>query len=71
MASTYSTWEYYHDEYHGTLSKAVYTRLSIKATGEINLRTYGRAKSAPAKITDALCVCECEVVDALYSLDNM
>ena len=69
MASTYSTWEYYHAEYHGTMGEGVYTKQAIKAAGEINRRTYGRAKTAPADMADALRDCECELVDALASFD--
>ena len=67
MASTYSTWDYYHSEYHGTLAEGDYTRMAIQAYGEINRRTFGRAKSAPADMADALRDCECELVDALAS----
>lgn len=69
MASTYSTWEYYHGEYHGNLSEGVYTRQAIKAAAEINQRTFGRAKAAPAYMADALRDCECELVDALASFE--
>lgn len=67
MASTYSTWEYYHVAYHGTLSETEYARMAIQAAGEINRRTFGRAKTAPADMADALRDCECELVDALAS----
>lgn len=65
MAATYSTWEYYSTTYHGQLDVNTYRRLSIQAAGEINRHTFGRAKTAPETMQAALCLCECELVDAL------
>ena len=70
MASTYSTWEYYRDTYHGTLGEGDYSRMAIRAAGEINQRTFGRAQTAPGEMAGALCDCECELVDALTSFDQ-
>lgn len=70
MASTYSTWDYYRDEYRGALDEGDYTREAIKAAGEIDRRTFGRAKSAPATMAAAIQNCECELVDALYSFEQ-
>lgn len=69
MASTYSTWEYYHGAFCGTLSEEAYTRLAVKAAGEINRRTLGRAKTDPAGMAGALRDCECELAEALASFE--
>ncbi len=70
MASTYSSWEYYRDIYFGARDEAAYRRLAIGAAGEINLRTFGRAATAPAAMAGALRDCECELVDILFSMEQ-
>lgn len=70
MASTYSTWEYYSAEYGGKLNEHTYGRLASVAAGEIDRRTFGNAKTAPASMTGKLCACECELVDAFYSFEE-
>lgn len=70
MASTFSTWEYYHDTYNGKLSEGEYRRMAIQAAAEIDLRTLGRAQEAPAEMAAALQNCECELVDAMHGFDE-
>lgn len=70
MASTYSTWEYYCEEYCGALGEDGYSKLAHKAFGEINRRTFGQAKAAPASMAEALRDCECELVDVLASFED-
>lgn len=65
MPHTYSTWEYYHNVYLGTLSESEYTRRAAQAAGEINRRTFSRATTAPESMSGALCDCECELADCL------
>lgn len=67
MASMYSDFGFYSEEYHGTLSKSEYSARVMRAYSEINVRTMGR------KITDmeeALKLCECEIVDALFAFSQ-
>ena len=45
MASTYSTWDYYHGTYSGKLDEGNYKRMAIQAAAEIDRRTLGRAIS--------------------------
>ena len=69
MASTYSTWDYYHNTYSGKLSEADYTRMAVQAYGEINRRTLNRARDVVG-MEDALRDCECELVDAMQGFDE-
>lgn len=68
MASTYSTWDYYHNRYRGKLRDADYTPAAIQAAAEIDDQTLGRAATAPAAMAEALQNCECVLVDAIHSL---
>ncbi|MDL2214476.1 hypothetical protein LJB76_02820 [Clostridia bacterium OttesenSCG-928-O13] len=69
MASTFSTWGYYHNTYSGKLSEADYKRMAIQAAAEIDRRTLGRARDVVG-MEDALQNCECELVDAMQGFDE-
>lgn len=71
MASTpYSTWEFYHDTYGGKLQKPAYAQNALKAKFEIDRRTFGQAEDAREDMGHNLSMCECELVDAIYSYDQ-
>lgn len=70
MASTYSTWEYYTGVHGGAAGENEYARLAKKAAAEIDHQTFGRAKTAEESMQGALCECECELVDALFSFEG-
>lgn len=67
----YSTFEFYRDEYGGKLAALVYKRHAIKAKFEIDRRTFGRAEDARECMGDNLAMCECELLDAIYSYDKV
>lgn len=64
MASNYSTFGYYSEEYKGTLSESLYTKYALQASAEIDMRTFGNAEKAHDDMKSELCLCECELVDA-------
>ena len=63
--STFSTFEFYRDEFYGRLSEAEYNASVNEAHAEIISQTNGRANSAPAEMESAVKLCECELVDII------
>ncbi|MEE0800302.1 MAG: hypothetical protein U0L91_03370 [Gemmiger sp.] len=60
----YSTYDLY-QENGGTLSQGAYLILAKKAAYILDRETMGRSRDAPACMADALCDCECALIDAL------
>lgn len=60
----YSTYDKYLKS-GGTLSEQNYERIAKKAAYIIDHETMGRARNASASMVDALCDCECALIDAL------
>lgn len=60
----YSTYRDYLEN-GGTLPEEEYERKGKKAAYIIDHETMGRARDAPACMADALCDCECALIDAL------
>lgn len=70
MPDRYSTWDYYHSTYGGTLTETEYTKKSFQAAGEINRQTCYKSLKAPDLMDSALCDCECELVDCLADFEK-
>lgn len=60
----YSTYDKYQGN-GGSLPEEEYRRKGKKAAYIIDYETMGRARDAPACMADALCDCECALIDAL------
>lgn len=60
----YSTYGKYLEN-GGTLPEEEYERKAKKAAYIIDHETMGQARDAPACMADALCDCECALIDAL------
>lgn len=60
----YSTYEIYQQN-GGALDQKHYQILAKKAAYILDHETMGRARDAPASMADALCDCECALIDAL------
>ena len=60
----YSTYEKYLEN-GGTLSEQDYEHKGKRAAYLIDYETMGVARDAPASMADALCDCECALIDAL------
>lgn len=70
----YSTYVKYLEN-GGTLPEEEYERKGKKAAYIIDHETMGQARDAPACMADALCDCECALIDALaagnFSFDGV
>ena len=60
----YSTYDKYREQ-GGTLPEAEYLKNGKRAAYIIDHETMGQARDAPAAMADALCDCECALIDAL------
>lgn len=69
--STYSTWVFYSETYHGSVPEAVYQQKAILAAMEIDRLTMGKAITAPATMTERLSLCECHMVDVMAASDAL
>lgn len=61
----YSDYSFYTNEYKGTVTEAVYSRLLTRATAEIDRMTFNRARTATGDNLDAVKMAECAVIDEL------
>ena len=70
----YADWDYYLNEYKGTLiaSREEFESLAVKATAYINKITFGRAKTAAetAEVKNAVCAV-CEVYQKLSEREGV
>lgn len=66
MASTYSDFIFY-QSIGGQLTEAEYRASVNDAKNEIDYRTFERAATAPASMTEKIKTCECKLVDAIHS----
>lgn len=71
MASTYSDYAFYKNTFCGELAESDYTRSAIEAKSVIDLQTFKRASTAPAEMLDAVKLCECALVDAIYAYSKV
>ncbi len=71
MTSTYSTWEFYHDSFGGQLGQADYASNALRAKFAIDRRTAGQAAGAPEYMADQLAICECELLDVMYTFSQI
>lgn len=63
-------YEFYMASYHGGLSSDEFTRLSVRATAEVNRITYGRAAKASGADREAVSLAECAVIDELAYMEK-
>ena len=68
----YSDYEYYRDEWHGTMDEASFARMSIRAGGYIDAVTLGRAAALPDGDPRAEHVrkCCCALADLMLEGEN-
>lgn len=71
MASTYSTWEYYHGTYRGSADEDEYAQLSLLCAMEIDRLTLGEATKAPEVMQERLALCECRMVDSVIASNEL
>ena len=65
----YADFSFYTEAYYGKLSAEEFTRLSVKATAEINRITINRAATATGADLEAVKLAQCAVVDELYKIE--
>lgn len=61
----YSDFNFYLTEYRGTLSEAAYSRLTPRASAEIDRMTFNRAKNATGDELKAVKMAECAIIEEL------
>jgi hypothetical protein len=61
----YSTYAFYTDNYHGSLSESEYNKYSHDAAFEIDRLTFGNATGAPQSMAERLSWAECKVIDLM------
>lgn len=67
---TFSTWAFYVDQYHGTLTQELYNRYAPDAYGHILRGTHRRALYAPESMAEQLAQCECRIIDIVQSYEG-
>lgn len=63
----FTDYAFYSGTYHGKLNESKYDSAVNKAYAEIISQTNGLASTAPENMQTPLKMCECELVDAIYS----
>lgn len=71
MEKLHSTWEYYTEEYHGSLPLEKYQRWVLAANAYITFSTGSENQNAPEMMRENLKRCECEVADVLYEFSQV
>lgn len=68
----YAEYEFYKNEYGGTIPEAAFNKYNVKASNEVDKWTYGRMSNVEDMdaIKTKLQYCVCEIADVLYNVDS-